>query len=426
MSFDVAIGINQAQLNSASQAVYSALYPNVFKGSASGQFAGETYTVDYDVKAAPAFDLSVPTDREALMAWGRGQLAAGGHDLAAFEPLLPTLAANVPGFAVNFAQVDLNLVPSSGGSAIPLVLGLTALCHVEVSGSTVSFAPYQVTAQATGNPETQALVQALVVPQIMAMAQSLLSGLTIPPLSVAGVSLSPPSIGIVNGSVIAAAAVNAATPPPPDGSTAWPSTPFFALLSANAIQALAVQEMSSISNHYSDSGSGGGCVAGYDWSYGLSLANPQIGVQGDGSVAMGFSLAGSVSGSVHVGPLSIGLDFNANGEPDPSLTATIQQVGSAIDIVTQSVNPFTIVVTPGGSVPDWVLGWIISAIIDAVVSSVTPLITTFLNGINIASIQIPTYSFSVDGTALSFTPQNLQIGDWAGNLSITGSLAVTG
>lgn len=423
MNFDVALGVNQAELNTASQSFYTALYPTLFSGTTQATYGGESFTVSYDVKAAPVFDLSAPADGTALAEHLRRSMVGKPGDPGEIESALSSLADAVPSFSIAFPTTELTL---TGSSTTSLDLALTASCAIRLSGSTLTFSPVQVTAPTQSDPVTDWLVQNVVVPQILTLLQTLMSGITIPPIAVSGIALSIPSFGIVDRAVIACANVGGGTPPPPDGTTAWPESPFFAMLGPNVIQALVAQEMASASNRFSNSGSGGDSWAGYDWSYGLQLANPQIGIQDDGSITMTFGLSGGVSGSVEVIYVSLGLDFDANATPDPGVTAGLQVNGSQIDIVTEQVSPFVIIVTPGGSVPDWVLGWLVSAIVTGVTASVTPLITQFLGGIRIDSLQVPTYSISVEGTQLTLVPTGLQVGGSAGYLTLAGNLAVDG
>jgi hypothetical protein len=67
MSFDVAVGMSGAQLNTAAAAVYHALYPKVFTGSRQAEYQGVTFTIGIDVKAPPQFDLSTATPQAFTM-----------------------------------------------------------------------------------------------------------------------------------------------------------------------------------------------------------------------------------------------------------------------------------------------------------------------------------------------------------------------
>lgn len=387
MSFDVAVGMSGAELNSAAAAVYHALYPRVFQGSHQAEFQGVTFTVGIDVTAPPAFDISTATDQ-------------------AFTLCLPS--------------VDLTL---SNSVTTRLHIAITAQCAVRSKDGQTSFVPTDVTASPQKDPVQDYLVKHVVVPAIADMLTTLLGGVRIPPIQVAGVPLSAPSVGVVNGYVIAAVNLAAAgSPPPPDRSFPWPSTPFFALLGQGIVQQLAVIAAASASNRFSGSDSGGTHWAGYSWSYSLSLTNPRAGLQGAG-IQLQFTLQGGVAAGVEIVYVPISLGFDAHAAPDPAATAVLTAQGSELVLTVASVAPFTIYVIPG-TVPTWIFGWLITAIINGVTLSLGPLVSAFLKNIRLQSFTIPSYSVTVDGTTLTLTPVNLTTTSAGGMIALTGSATV--
>jgi hypothetical protein len=241
---------------------------------------------------------------------------------------------------------------------------------------------------------------------------------------VENVPLTAPSVGVVGGYVIAA--VNLAgspVPPPPDGSFAWPGTPFFALLGPGLIQQLAVVAASSATNNFSASGSGGNDWGGYRWSYSLSLTNPRAGIQGAG-IQLQFTLAGGVSAGVTVLYIPVDLGFSAHAAPDPSAGAEVTVQGGELVLTVTSVAPFTIYVIPA-TVPTWIFGWLITAIINGVTLTLSPLVTAFLKNIRLQSYKVPAYSVSVEGTTLVLTPANLSVSNVGGMIALTGNATVT-
>jgi len=55
---DVVIAITEEQLTSLSQETYNAAYPQIFTGTVQYLFEETNFTINWDVKAAPVFDLS--------------------------------------------------------------------------------------------------------------------------------------------------------------------------------------------------------------------------------------------------------------------------------------------------------------------------------------------------------------------------------
>ncbi|MEI9918535.1 MAG: hypothetical protein WDO14_07010 [Bacteroidota bacterium] len=150
-----------------------------------------------------------------------------------------------------------------------------------------------------------------------------------------------------------------------------------------------VGALASATSKFSDHGSGGNSWAGYNWSYSLALVNPAVDIQGT-SINVGLSITGGASGGVEVVYVPLSLGLNAYAKPDPNVTLGISIVGNKVLLTTQNVNPFAVLVVPN-SVPGWVLGWLVAAIVTGIVSSVTPLITLFLNGINVGGSRHPQF-----------------------------------
>ena len=423
MSFDLAIGVNGAELNTASPAIYTKLYPKVFTGSQKSSYLGIDYTVGWDVKVAPTFDLSAPSSDEFLINQLRDRALTDALDTKLQEaPNLSAVASAIPTFTVHFSEVDISI---QGGVTVNLKLDFTANCSVQITGNILSFDVNSVTVAQQSDPVQNYLVQHIVAPQIQSILQDLFKGITIPPISVEGIDLSVPSVGIVNNSVIAAVNLLASgTPPPPDSSTPWPASPFFALLGNNVVQKVMENALASATNNFSNHGSGGDHWAGYHWSYGLSLRSPQTSISGT-SIDLKVSLGGEVSGGVEVVYVPLTLGLKAGTIPSPiEASLGIKISGTSAEIVMQDVHTFTIYVTPN-SVPGWVLGWLVTAIVNGIVLSITPIVTSFLKNINVQGFDIPTYSISVSGESLTLTPGGLQMSNVAGYLAAEGHITIT-
>jgi hypothetical protein len=448
MTFDIAVGMSGDQLNATAAAVYTAVYPAVFTGTYHAKYLGTEFSIAVDVQAPPQFSLGASQPPEAVAAALTARLAAdpraadspsgppGGDGPesdtassaagglasdASAEEIIAAVAATFPTFEIILPTVGLTF---SNGTKVQLTLALTAQCYLENGPNTISFVPYAVTAAKQQDPVTDYLVQHAVLPNVLTMLTQLLSGVTIPPIQVSGIALSQPSVGIAGDYVIAAANLAASgTPPPPDGSFAWPGTPFFALLGPNVIQQLGVIAAASATNNFSNSGSGGDFWGGYEWGYGLSLTSPSATIQGNG-IGFAFTLRGTVSAGFHVIGVPIDLGFDAYAEPNPSASAAFSVEGDQLVLTAQSVAAFTIFCLPN-SVPGWVLGWLVTAVVNAVTVTLTPLVTVFLRDIRLASYQVPTYTVSVAGKSLQLTPTNLTVGNVAGTIGLTGSATIT-
>ncbi len=424
MKCDVAVGMSQDQLNAAAAAVHEALYPRVFTGTHEAEYSGTTFTVHIDVQQPPQFDLSSSQpveDVQRALSERMADTAAGGGLAAVDRAEIAAVVADAcPSFAMQLPAVALSL---SNGTTTKLQLALTAQCYIESGPTTISFVPFAVSAAPQPDPVTDYLVQHVVLPAVKQMLTQLLSGVQIPPIEVAGVPLSAPSVGLVAGRVVVATNVmDAGTPPPPQDGFPVPATPFFALLGPGLVQRLSEIAASSASNRFSDSDRGGDFAAGYEWSYGLSLTKPRAAIRGSGA-ELAFSLSGRVKAGVHVTILNVDVGFDAHAVPDPTTDARFSIEGDQLVLTAQSVHPFTIFVTPN-TVPTWVFGWLITAIVNGVTATLSPLVTTFLKDIRLSSYRVPTYSISVEGTTLSLKPEGLRVDAVDGAIALMGSAKI--
>jgi hypothetical protein len=458
MSFDIAVGLSNNGLNNLGGLCYIVQYPKVFTGSEPAQHDGVPFTVAYDVQAAPQFDLTpvTPEKREALLAAlqariteenrglggldgvlaaaavalpvkkrdafiaaVRAQFAGENRDPGGLDGVLAMAATALPNFSVIFPTVALTL---TGPSTTQLTLPLTAQCTVQLSGSTLSLVAYQVTAPPQPDPVTNWLVQNVVVPQILSIAQSMLSSINIPSVSAFGIPLSSPAIGIVQDCLIAVASAAASgTPPPPDGSILWPASRFFALIGQNILQDAVTQVLAEASNNFSDSGDGGDWLGGYSWSYSLQLSDPVVSFQqAESSVLLQitFGVSGNASAGVHAMGLSAGVGVDVSANPNISVVSVLQSDAVDLSIDTQSVSQFEIDVSLSG-VPGWVAGGLLDDIMSDVASSFSGAITQYLNEIHIAVLNT-TYTLNIGGQPATISLVNINTGITAGYFGVSG------
>lgn len=421
-AFDAAIALSQSELNMAVAAIYNKVYPNAFKGSQAVNQLGID-SVEWNVAQAPVFNLSPPAQQAALTAFKNNLKASGNlYNTGLNEADAHALLDNsLPTFALDLPQVVMTLVPQTG-TPFPIVLtNVTAQCFISVSGSTISLNPQNVTADPLPDPTNEFFVKLVILPQLTTALQSLLSGLTIPPFQLNGISFSYPSVNIVDGYIIAAVNLAAKGAPAAPGGGNWTGAGFSMLLSQDLVQANA----SSLGKNFGDSGKGGSHWAGYDWSYNLSLVNPSVSITPSGGVDVGFSLSGSVAAEAYIVYIPIGIGYTASAVPTPTAHCVVNPSGGQLHIVTSSVSTFTVLVVPSGSVSEKIAGWILEAIVEAVSASVAPVISSFLGGINLASIDIPAYTENVAGTFITLTPGNLSVSNINGYLALGGSLLVS-
>ena len=424
-TFDAAIALSQDELNKASAVIYQKVFPQVFSGSKNVNQMGIEY-VEWVISEAPQFNLSPASVQSAGAAvagslWQQHGSRAGSAVDVTQDDVHQLVSANLPTFEIDFPNVGVNLTPQNNGEPVVYQLSnVKASCYVQVSGSTISLVPQTVTCDPLQDPTDQFFVNLIILPAVQSALQSLLSGLTIPPISFDGITLSTPSIAIVDGYIVAAVNLAAKGTPAPADAGSWTSSGFSLLVSQDLLQTAAASQ----GKTFQDSGSGGSHAGGYDWSYSLSLVDPRVSISGT-NLDITFSLAGSISATAYVLWIPIGLGFDAQAKPDPTAVCALVPQNGKVQIVTQSVSPFTVLVEPSGSIPSKVAGWIVEGIVQAIVGSLSPLISQFLGGITITSIDIPTYTEKIVGISFTLAPTGLVLSNVNGYLALGGDLVVS-
>lgn len=420
-TFDAAIALSQDQLNQASTYIYQKVFPHLFSGSKNVNELGIEY-VEWIISAAPQFDLSTAASQSASQAiassaWEQHGAKAEGVTQSDMHDLV---SSNMSTFVIDFPNVGVNLHPTTGEPVVYELSNVKASCYVQVSGSAISFQIGTVTCDPLSDSTDQFFVNLIILPAVQAALQSMLSGISIPPFSFAGIELSTPAIAIESGYIVAAVNIASKGTPEsiPEGS--WTSSGFSLLMSQDILQAAAGAQ----GKTFSDSGDGGSHAGGYDWSYSLSLVEPQVAINGT-DVNIKFSLAGSISATAYVLWIPIGVGFDAKALPDPTAVCTLTPSGGQVEVTTKSVSPFTVLVTPSGSIPSQIAGWMVEGIVAAIVASLSPLISQFLGGITFTSISIPTFSESIEGITVKLTPTDLSVVNVNGSLGFGGSLQIS-
>jgi hypothetical protein len=424
MAFDFAIGMQGSQLDAISANLYQHLYPKLFSGSQQQEYAGVKYTVSWDIRTPARFDLANTADAQAALAT---HLSA--HDPAgeSHSPeLIELAAASVAAFTFTYQTVDIKLT-SPGVPEAALQLQLTAQAKMLVNGDgSQSIDVYALSTPTQPDPVQDWLVQNVVLPRILASAQTIFGGVSIPPLQMPGVQLTAPVTFVQDGALIAIANLTASGPPPvpAPGSVPWPSDAFFVLLGNNALQQATAYNIANSSNSRSDSGKHGSHWAGDSWSYSLAIVDPHVRIDGT-NLDFTANIAGSISASVYIVYLPIGVGFTAFAKPNPSATLALQVSGSSLVVKTKHVNPFVLLVVPSGSVSERITAAMLEPIAAAVVASFSPFISQFLGGIDFTSFAIPSYRIAVGTTTVTASPNGVAVSNVAGMLALTGEMSIT-
>lgn len=434
-SFDLAVGLDATAMAQISAAVYAKVYPQVFTGSMQASVAGQSLTISWNVTQAPTFVLSAPPGGPQIVAdhlsghteslQAQYDALAGDQSPITVDEVRQALVDQLEGstFQMVFPGFDLTI---DGTPPTTQPLQVTAYIQASSAGGVLSLVPLKAVATAS-NPSDQALVNQYIVPQALSMAQSLLQGLTLPPLSAGPVNLTAPNIFVLSDRVVAVAAIAGGSPPGPPEGVSWPGGSFFAVLSdrlrlslGNAAAALAVGK------GFSDSGSVGTSIGGASYGASGQINSASAALTADPTQ---MQIAASVSGGCHadvtLACIPIGVNYDLSTSPDP-INATIQLSvqGQSIGGTIANIGGFTVILTPSGNPLEKVLSAITWPITQAVVAACSPVINNAITGMTF-SMPLPSFPYAIGGATLDFQPTGLSIGNASGMFAVSGALAVS-
>ncbi|MCP4217038.1 MAG: hypothetical protein GY765_20490 [bacterium] len=255
--FDVIIGMDSSTINKAIAQLYnrSDLRNRVFKGSVSQPIMGVTVTADYDVQQAPLVYLQSLTNAKD---WQQCIKADGSA---------PQPTSN--SFFLNFPKLKITQTTPQSQEA---TIYVKTICTANISGNTLTFKAVAVLIDFSGlNQNTVTMYKAMIIPKVLQMANSIVSGISLPSLNFEGISLTTPGISIQSERLIVASNLSGRALTP-IGSSGWPDKPFFILCSPRMLQQLGnVAAGQAKGKNFSTSGSKGFTVGDASYSAGGTI-----------------------------------------------------------------------------------------------------------------------------------------------------------
>ena len=249
------IGLNAYRMDTAvAQLFANQDFRNaVFSGTQNDSFEGQSFTASWSIGAPPSFDLRSPATDE----WNNSLKADGTQTM-------PTPNC----FIININALNVNLVLA--GVPKQSTIQLSAVCSASTSGNAVALhADAVIIDLSNSKPIDKYMIKHILIPKVLDFANTTLKGMHIPIPSFMGVTLTPPSISILNKSLITG--FNLAGRPQPDlTGVPLPGTSFFALASPALVQQVVnyVVTNNLRGKQFSTSGSEG--AAGFSADYNAS------------------------------------------------------------------------------------------------------------------------------------------------------------
>jgi len=421
---DVIVAITQQELASVSQEIYSAAYPQIFTGNLSYSFQGMDFTIDWDVKAAPVFDLEPSaTAKSAVTRALLDQARESNIVEIDLQRLTLFLEQNVANCSVRLPQVVITIKTPALRDASLTLVDITAYCYVQITNNRVTVVPVVITAAQQSDPLYDVLVQKVLLPILKSLLAGHLTGMSLPSITIEGVAFSPLSASIENGHLVAAANLVAKGVPPQPEGVLWVTNGLSALLSQDALQAAAIVGIHQERSLLQDSGSSETLGWGYYWSYSVLPGTPEVALENT-DLVLTLPVTANVQGGGIVFWQQIGVNYNASVQPTPKAIFSVVVSGNQVHITFKSMSTVVVLLEPTGNVSQQILSWMLVGIANAVSASMSAAISTFVQNIKFPIVTIPSFSPTIEGVKFTITPSNLALSNFNGMLAVGGDITV--
>jgi len=407
MYIDVCIGVSEFQLNELAAQFHSKLRQAVFSGEFKRVGPDQDIDVQYDIDQPPLFHLGDRIDHAtAVQSLMSGMPKAGlagllGANEGEFNPekLMTELLKDLPSFILEFPSIVINLI--SGSDKVKVALSGTVQAGVDSVGGRLVFSVMS-TRLSDGVTPAQKWVIAFLEPEVQKAVRTLLDGLSITVPTVPGVNLSPFSVGIVHGTLLAVAVMNGPQPPRPQNPFPGFGPPFFVSLSSDLLQTAADLALANGKTLNGGDSSGSRPWAEVHYNYSFTAVRPRLRLEGE-QLAAEFQISGHAGAGAVVVTVNIGIGVDIHAPMPPTVIFDLRSEGSKIKLVSVDVRDFFLIVQLSGPLRDLV-GWMVNWLLTSIANALKPQLVGYLRGVEFISLDLPTTSQDIAGTRITLTP----------------------
>ncbi|MEH6373190.1 hypothetical protein V7793_02320 [Streptomyces sp. KLMMK] len=427
MNCDLMVGANADVVNSTSREVYEQLYPQYFTGSQPFGVEGTTFTVSWDVKEAPVFDLTPPAQSdEDLRAHLTAGAAVGAMTESELSEHVPALRASMDGstFQVRLNRVHVK-IGSGDGDPVEEDVAITVDVQAATSDTGLfSLNPFKATADAPSKVD-KIFLDKVVLPNVLDQSRKVLSGITLPAPQIPGLPLSTPVPVIQPQQAVAALNLAEHGVPKPPFPDSWPQSPFFALLGRDAVERIAQLATGYLEGKTFPAGDSKNIGVGTAYYKAtIAIHNVRCEVAWDDVPTVRVHTAVSGSGSAGINWIlggSTDAFFDLHLEPDPTVTLTLTMSGTTLKATAVDVSSFDLKLVPTrGDIVSLIVSWVV----DALSSTFGGIVGSALRGVEFPVGTFPAIPIDVDPVHLDVTPTNLTLGRFGDALALQGALHV--
>lgn len=428
MNFDLMVGANADVVNETSKEVYGQLYPQYFTGSHPFDVEQVTFTVSWDVKEAPVFDLTPPAQSEAAL---RARLAEGpAAGRMTEDELAEHVAALRDSLDGSTFQVRLKLVhvKVDSGDGNPAEEDIAVTVQVQaVTSQTGLFSlnPLGATADAPSRVD-KIFLDKVVLPNVLDQSRKVLSGITLPAPQIPGLSLSTPVPVIQPQRAVAALNLAEHGIPKPPFPDSWPESPFVAVLGRDTVERIAQVATGYLEGKTFHAGDHKEFLgsSGY-YKADITIHHVRCEVVWDDVPTVRVRTSVSGSGSAGINWLwggSTDAFFDLHLEPDPTVTLTLTMSGTTLKATAVEVSSFDLKLVPTrGDIVSVIVSWVV----DALSSTFGGVVGSALRGVEFPVGNFPAIPVDVEPVHLDVTPTDLTLARFGDALALQGTVTVT-
>lgn len=222
-NYDIAISLDESALGRIVAVLYGrpGLRGTLFQGTQTATVRNVSTTVGWDVQAVPLVRLAPPTDDQ----WKAAVKADGAT--------APQPSGNA--FILNFPQLRVTRTLDSG-EVQDATLPVDVICTVDVRDNQLQLDAQAALVDLSSAPAMDRLfVYPLLIPQVLRMSDSMLSGGQIPDVNFNGLRFGEVKLGVGAGRLVAVAGLPGGPAPDLPDPASLPDGDFYVLLSPAAV-----------------------------------------------------------------------------------------------------------------------------------------------------------------------------------------------
>lgn len=407
---DIAIGVNQDSINSASSNIYAKVHSKFFTGSSKLSYLGTSWDVQWDIQTPPSFNLS-RKNLEANLNVFNAYIARSVENYNSINSIKIDIATarnlalnSANNFIIIVEKTVINL--SGGGKSLNETISASVMCTVSSDNNgNICFIANDITMTST-DPIFQWFLDKKIKSEVLVSVQNLLLGLKIPPIQFSSLKFGNNTAGIINNCIVNVASLGTGSIATLPDSFSAPNG-FSLNISDKVVQSFVSNWWVSLPKELRPDKDVQIHVNNYNFALSNNSAIINISLNGDVYVSMGA--LGEAHWTISISPINILANLSINGS---NLNLNVTNVSNP------SVN--TSPANFGAGIIS--IGLPVDAIVNSAVQS--QIGSTIRSALNATIYTIPIFQESVQGFNFTITPTNLSVTTSPEAVVVSGNLSI--